>query len=234
MELKKLRLLYEARDQNDNKLFKYCTFEWILDLLKDGQVFSYDASLRDQKIEDKDDGSKWVALTTKRSSTINQYLEEYGSCEVTFDKELLKTNNEIFIVKFSTKWLDDRPSIINFITKGKYENSKDYFRNNYNNVGWSNLDNFSKRFFADYITDDILNLELLLSDNSVDEIEDYIYDTNYIPFETFIRSLGTDDELVIIRSPLTLVNDAILQIIVPRRYKDKITKFESEYKIRYE
>jgi len=39
MQLSKLKNLYEARDQNDNKLYKYCTFEWILDLLKDGEVF---------------------------------------------------------------------------------------------------------------------------------------------------------------------------------------------------
>ena len=57
MKFADLKSLYEARDQNENKLFKYCTFEWILDLLKDGVVYSYDVSLRDQKIEDKDDGS---------------------------------------------------------------------------------------------------------------------------------------------------------------------------------
>ena len=78
MKFADLKSLFEARDQNENRLFKYCTFEWILDLLKDGVVYSYDISLRDQKIEDKDDGKHWIALTTKRSSTINQYLEEYG------------------------------------------------------------------------------------------------------------------------------------------------------------
>jgi len=31
-----------------------------------------------------------------------------------------------------------------------------------------------------------------------------------------------------------LVNDSVTQIIVPRRYKDKITQYENEYKIRYE
>lgn len=234
MNLKKLKTLYEARDQNDNRLFKYCTFEWILDLLKDGKVYSYDISLRDQKIEDKDDGKNWIALTTKRSSTINQHLEEYGSCEVTFDKELLKQNNEIFIVTFSPDWLDKRPSITKFVTKGLYSSSSDYFSANYKKVGWNNLDNYSKRFFNDYITNGEVDLNAILSDYSVNEIEDYIYDTNYTPFENYLNSLGSDQELVIIRSPLSLVNDAILQIVVPRRYKDKITKYETEYKIRYE
>ena len=62
MEFRKLKKLYEARDQNENKLFKYCSFEWILDLLKDGKVFSYDISLRDQKIEDKNDGKNWIKV----------------------------------------------------------------------------------------------------------------------------------------------------------------------------
>lgn len=234
MNLKNLKTLYEARDQNDNRLFKYCTFEWILDLLKDGKVYSYDVSLRDQKIEDKDDGKNWIALTTKRSSTINQHLEEYGSCEVTFDKELLKQNNEIFIVTFSAEWLDKRPSITKFVTKGKYSSSKDYFSANYKKVGWNNLDNFSKRFFNDYMNGEEVDLNSLLTDYTVDEVEDYIYDSNYVPFESYLNTLGADYELVIIRSPLSLVNDAILQIVVPRRYKDKITKYEAEYKIRYE
>lgn len=229
-----LKTLFEARDQNDNKLYKYCTFEWILDLLKDGVVYSYDVSLRDQKIEDKDDGRLWIALTTKRSSTINQYLEEYGPCEVTFDKKLLKENNDIYIVKFHTEWLDARPSITKFVTKGEYSSSKDYFIINYNRVRWSNTDNFSKRFFNDYITDGELDLEAILKDHSVHDIENYIYDSNYIPFESYVRTLGSDDELVIIRSPLKLVNDAVTQIIVPRRYKDKISQYEAEYKIRYE
>lgn len=234
MQLGELKSLYEARDQNDNKLFKYCTFDWILDLLKDGKVYSYDKSLRDQKVEDDNDGRNWIALTTKRSSVINQYLEEYGSCEVTFDKELLKANNEIFIVNFNATWLDKRPSITKFVTKGAYSSSKDYFEKNFKNVDWSNQDNFSKRFFNDYMVGGKLEVDNLLSEVSVDEIEDYIYDTNYIPFENFINSLGTDNELVIIKSPLSLVNDAILNIVVPRRYKDKINKFELEYKIRYE
>jgi len=234
MQLRELKSLYEARDQNDNKLFKYCTFDWILDLLKDGKVYSYDKPLRDQKVENADDGNNWIALTTKRSSSINQYLEEYGTIEVSFDKELLKVNNDIYNVKFTTEWLDKRPSITKFVTKGKYSSSKDYFRKNYKNVDWSNQDNFSKRFFNDYMIDGKLEVEELLSEIEVDEIEDYIYDTNYIPFENFINSLGSDDELVLVKSPLTLVNDAILQIVVPRRYKDKIIKFESEYKIRYE
>jgi len=235
MQLNELRSLYEARDQNDNKLFKYCTFEWILDLLKDGKVYSYDKSLRDQKVTtDGDDGTNWIALTTKRSSTINQYLEEYGTCEVTFDKELLKTNNELFLVSFTTKWLDERPSITKFVTKGKYENSRDYFEKNYKIIDWSNQDNFSKRFFNDYLIDGELELNTLLDENTVYEIEDYIYDTNYTPFETYINTLGTDDELLIVRSPLTLVNDAITQIVIPRRYKNKIAQYETEYKIRYE
>lgn len=234
MKFGHLKTLYEARDQNDNKLFKYCTFEWILDLLKDGIVYSYDISLRDQKIEDKDDGKNWIALTTKRSSTINQYLAEYGPCEVTFDKELLKENNEIFIVKFTTEWLDARPSITKFVTKGEYSSSKDYFTKNYTHVNWNNTDNFSKRFFNDYIVDGKLELEMILKDNDVDTIENYIYDSNYIPFNHYIKSLGSDDELVIIKSPLKLVNDAVTQIIVPRRFKAKITQYEAEYKIRYE
>jgi len=229
-----LKNLYEARDQNENKLFKYCTFEWILDLLKDGKVFSYDISLRDQRIEDKDDGKNWIALTTKRSSTINQYLEEYGPCEVTFDKELLKESNDIYIVKYSTAWLDERPSIIKFVTKGQYSDSKDYFRKNYNHIDWNNTDNFSKKFFKDYLTDNVLNVDLILNEYGTDEIENYVYDNNYTPFETFLHSLGSDDELVIIKSPLKLVNDAITQIVVPRRYKQKITQYENEYKIRYE
>jgi len=234
MRFRELKSLYEARDQNENKLFKYCTFEWILDLLKDGKVFSYDISMRDQRIEDKDDGKNWIALTTKRSSTINQYLEEYGPCEVTFDRELLKENNEVFIVKFNTEWLDERESITKFVTKGKYSSSEDYFRQNYNSIDWNNTDNFSKRFFNDYLVDGIIELDLLLKEYKVNEIEDYIYDTNYTPFNTYIRSLGSENELVIIRSPLKLVNDSVTQIIVPRRYKDKITQYENEYKIRYE
>jgi len=234
MEFRKLKKLYEARDQNENKLFKYCSFEWILDLLKDGKVFSYDISLRDQKIEDKNDGKNWIALTTKRSSNINQYLEEYGPCEITFDKELLKENNDLYIVKFTTYWLDDRPSITKFVTKGEYSGSKDYFIKNYDRINWSNTDNFSKRFFKDYLINNNLELELILKDYSVSEIEDYIYDTNYIPFESYINSLGSDEELVIIRSPLRLVNDAVTQIIIPRRYKNKIVQYEPEYKIRYE
>ena len=234
MRLGELKALYEARDQNENRLFKYCTFEWILDLLKDGRVYSYDKSLRDQKLSNNSNETNWIALTTKRSSTINQYLEEYGTCEVTFDKELLKTNNEVYTVKFTTEWLDKRPSITRFITKGKYESSKDYFRENYTNVNWNNSDGFSKRFFEDYFIDGELDLELLLSENTVSEIEDYIYDTNYIPFETYINTLGTEDELVIVKSPLVLVNDAITQLIIPRRYKNKIAHYESEYKIRYE
>lgn len=234
MKFKILKNIYEARDQNENKLFKYCTFEWILDLLKDGKVFSYDISLRDQRIEDKDDGKNWIALTTKRSSTINQYLVEYGPCEVTFDKELLKESNDIYVVKFSSKWLDDRPSIIKFVTKGAYSDSKDYFLKNYNSVDWSNTDNFSKKFFHDYLEDGDLNIDLLFKDYGAYEIEDYIYDNNYTPFETYLHTLGSDDELVIIKSPLKLVNDAITQIIVPRRYKSKIQQYEVEYKIRYE
>lgn len=234
MNLKNLKNLYEARDQNENKLFKYCTFEWILDLLKDGKVYSYDASLRDQRIGEKDDGKNWIALTTKRSSTINQYLVEYGPCEVTFDKELLKENNDIYIVKFSTQWLDDRPSIIRFVTKGEYSDSKDYFLKNYKHIDWTNTDNFSKKFFHDYLSNDTLNVELLLKDYGVYEIENYIYDNKYKPFESYIHTLGSDNELVIIKSPLKLVNDAITQIIVPRRYKSKINQYEDEYKIRYE
>lgn len=234
MKLSELRSLYEARDQNDNKLFKYCTFEWILDLLKDGKVYSYDKSLRDQKIADDNDGRNWIALTTKRSSTINQYLEEYGTCEVTFDKEVLKANNEIFIVSFTTKWLDQRPSITKFVTKGKYESSKDYFRKNYDKINWNNQDNYSKRFFKDYMIDGELDLDSLVKENTVDQIEDYIYDTNYTPFETYINTLGSDDELVIVKSPLALVNDAVTQLVIPRRYKDKISQYETEYKIRYE
>lgn len=234
MNLKTLKILLEARDQNENRLFKYCTFEWILDLLKDGVVYSYDESLRDQKIEDKDDGRLWIALTTKRSSNINQHLTEYGSCEVTFDKELLKQNNEIFVVKFNTEWLDKRPSVTKFITKGLYSSSKDYFEKNSKTINWGNTDNFSKRFFTDYMEDNNLKIYELLNDYSVDEIEDYIYDQNYLPFEKFINSIGSEDELVLVRSPLSLVNDSVLQIVVPRRYKEKISKFESEYKIRYE
>jgi hypothetical protein len=234
MKFGELRSLYEARDQNENKLFKYCTFEWILDLLKDGKVYSYDKSLRDQKLADDNDGRNWIALTTKRSSTINQYLEEYGTCEVTFDKELLKANNEIFIVKFETKWLDERPSITRFVTKGKYESSKDYFEKNHSNVDWDNADGFSRRFFKDYMVNGKLELDTLLDENTVDEIEDYIYDTNYIPFESYINTLGTDDELVIVKSPLSLVNDAVTQLVIPRRYKAKIAQYETEYKIRYE
>ena len=79
-----------------------------------------------------------------------------------------------------------------------------------------------------------LDLDLLLSENTVDEIEDYIYDTNYVPFEAYINTLGTDDELVIVKSPLTLVNDAVTQLVIPRRYKGKIAQYETEYKIRYE
>jgi hypothetical protein len=234
MKFGELKTLVEARDQNENKLFKYCTFEWILDLLKDGKVYSYDTSLRDQKIDDVNDGKEWIALTTKRSSNINQYLEEYGTCEVTFDKQLLKENNEIYIVKFSSTWLDDRPSITKFVTKGEYSSSKDYFIQNYNKIDWENTDNFSKRFFNDYLIDGSLELELILNDYSVSEVEDYIYDTNYTPFETYINTLGSDDELVIINSPLKLVNDAVTQIVIPRRYKDKINQYENEYKIRYE
>jgi hypothetical protein len=234
MRFGNLKTLYEARDQNENKLFKYCSFEWILDLLKDGIVYSYDVSLRDQKIEDKNDGRFWIALTTKRSSNINQYLEEYGPCEVTFDKKLLKENNEIYVVNFSTEWLDQRPSITKFVTKGEYSNSKEYFIANHNRVNWMNTDNYSKRFFNDYMIDNKLELELILKDYTVNEIENYIYDSNYLSFESYIRTLGSDDELVIIKSPLKLVNDAVTQIIVPRRYKDKITQYEAEYKIRYE
>lgn len=234
MRFGNLKTLYEARDQNENKLFKYCSFEWILDLLKDGIVYSYDVSLRDQKIEDKNDGRFWIALTTKRSSNINQYLEEYGPCEVTFDKKLLKENNEIYVVNFSTEWLDQRPSITKFVTKGEYSNSKEYFITNHNRVNWMNTDNYSKRFFNDYMIDNKLELELILKDYTVNEIENYIYDSNYLSFESYIRTLGSDDELVIIKSPLKLVNDAVTQIIVPRRYKDKITQYEAEYKIRYE
>jgi len=234
MRLSELKSLYEARDQNENRLFKYCTFDWILDLLKDGKVYSYNKSLRDQKIENVNDETDWIALTTKRSSTINQYLEEYGTIEVTFDKELLKINNDVFIVNFNTSWLDKRPSITKFITKGKYSNSKDYFRKNYQVIDWSNNDNFSRRFFNDYMIGGKIDIDSLLDEVDVEEIEDYIYDTNYTTFENFINSLGTDQELVLVRSPLTLVNDAILQIIVPRRYKEKIKKYEIEYKIRYE
>lgn len=234
MKFGDLKKLYEARDQNENKLFKYCSFEWIFDLLKDGKVFSYDISLRDQRIEDKNDGKNWIALTTKRSSNINQYLEEYGPCEVTFDRKLLKESNDVFIVNFSTDWLDERPSITKFVTKGEYSGSKDYFIQNFERINWSNTDNFSKRFFKDYLIGDKLELDLILKDYSVSEIEDYIYDTNYIPFESYINSLGSDDELVIIRSPLKLVNDAVTQIIIPRRYKAKIMQYETEYKIRYE
>jgi len=235
MVLKDFKKLVEARDQNENRLFKYCTFEWILDLLKDGRVYSYDRSLRDQKIENIGEGKYWIALTTKRSSNINQYLEEYGPCEVTFDKELLKVNNELYSVKFDTEWLDKRPSITRFITKGKYSSSKDYFREQYKHIDWTNTDNYSKRFFSDYMDKNFnLNVDLLLKEHTVDEIEDYIYDMDYIPFENYIRSLGNDDELVLVKSPLVLVNDAVTQIIVPRRYKDKIVRFEPEYKIRYE
>lgn len=233
MKFGQLKSLLEARDQNENRLFKYCTFEWVLDLLKDGKVYSYEKSLRHQKIIDSDE-KKWIALTTKRSSTINQYLEEYGPCEVTFDKELLKINNDIYIVNFTTDWLDKRPSITSFITKGKYSNSKDYFKQNYKNIDWSNQDNFSKRFFDDYIVDEELDVDLLLDENSVGEIEDYMYDSNYTTFEKYVKSLGEDNELVLIPSPLSLVNDAVLQIVVPRRYKEKIMQYETEYKIRYE
>jgi hypothetical protein len=153
---------------------------------------------------------------------------------VTFDKKLLKENNEIYVVNFSTEWLDQRPSITKFVTKGEYSNSKEYFIANHNRVNWMNTDNYSKRFFNDYMIDNKLELELILKDYTVNEIENYIYDSNYLSFESYIRTLGSDDELVIIKSPLKLVNDAVTQIIVPRRYKDKITQYEAEYKIRYE
>ena len=230
MNLKTLKYIFEARDQNENRLFKYCTFEWILDLLKDGVVHSYDTSTD----EDKDDGKKWIALTTKRSSTINQYVEEYGPIEVTFDKELLKINNELYIIRFDPEWLDLRPSIMKFTTKGNYTSTKDYFKKHYKDVNWKNTDNFSKRFFNEYLKDDTLNVDMLLTDHTVDDIENYIYDHNYTPFRNYLKSLGDENELVICRSPLKLVNDAILQIVVPRRYKDKISKYETDYKIRYE
>ena len=234
MKYSDLKSLFETRDQNENKLFKYCTFEWILDLLKDGMVYSYDESLRDQKIEGSVGGKQWIALATKRSATINRYLEEYGPCEITFDKELLKHANEVFSVKYTASWLDDRPSITKFVTKGEYTGSKDYFTKNYSKIDWSNPDNFSKRFFNDYLIDDNLELDMLLNDYEAGGIEDYIYDSKYIPFESYINSLGADDELVIIGSPLKLVNDAVTQIIIPRRYKSKIAHYEDEYKIRYE
>jgi len=236
MQLGTLKDLYEARDQNDNKLFKYCTFDWILDLLKDGEVFSYNSPTKKQKkeIDDIGETKEWIALTTKRSSNINQYLEEYGTCEVTFDKEVLKSNNEIFIVRFNADWLDKRPTITNFITKGKYKSSADYFKKNYKSIDWSNTDNFAKKFFNEYISRNKLNVEYILSEKSLNEIEDYIYDTNYTPYNNYISSIGTDDELVLIKSPFKLVNDGVLQIVVPRRYKDKITTYEKEYKIRYE
>ena len=236
MQLGTLKDLYEARDQNDNKLFKYCTFDWILDLLKDGEVFSYNSTTKKQKkeIDDIGETKEWIALTTKRSSNINQYLEEYGTCEVTFDKEVLKSNNEIFIVRFNADWLDKRPTITNFITKGKYKSSADYFKKNYKSIDWSNTDNFAKKFFNEYISRNKLNVEYILSEKSLNEIEDYIYDTNYTPYNNYISSIGTDDELVLIKSPFKLVNDGVLQIVVPRRYKDKITTYEKEYKIRYE
>ena len=107
MQLSKLKNLYEARDQNDNKLYKYCTFEWILDLLKDGKVFSYNTSEKKQKkdLESAGKTTDWIALTTKRSSSINQYLEEYGTCEISFDKEVMKNSNEIFVVNFNAEVL---------------------------------------------------------------------------------------------------------------------------------
>ncbi len=236
MQLGTLKDLYEARDQNDNKLFKYCTFDWILDLLKDGEVFSYSSSEKKQKSDLDENGTTkdWIALTTKRSSNINQYLEEYGTCEITFDKEVLKSSNEIFIVKFSASWLDKRPTITKFITKGAYESSKDYFKKHYKDIDWSNTDNFAKKFFNDFVSKNKLNVEYLLSEKSVSEIEDYIYDTNYTPYNNYISSIGTDDELVLIKSPFKLVNDGVLQIVIPRRYKDKISEYEKEYKIRYE
>jgi len=236
MQLSKLKNLYEARDQNDNKLYKYCTFEWILDLLKDGEVFSYNSSEKKQKKAISDDGktTEWIALTTKRSSSINQYLEEYGTCEISFDKEVMKNSNEIFVVSFNASWLDKRPSITNFITKGKYTSSKDYFLKNFKDVNWTNTDNFSKKFFKEYLTKKGINAVYLLSEYSVSEIEDYIYDTNYTPYNNYVSSIGNDDELVLINAPLKLVNDGVLQLVIPRRYKDKISKYESEYKIRYE
>ncbi len=236
MQLGLLKDLYEARDQNENKLYKYCTFDWILDLLKDGEVFSYTSSTKKQKEAIEEDGKtkEWIALTTKRSSSINQYLEEYGTCEISFDKEVLKENNDIFIVNFTADWLDKRPTITKFITKGKYESSTDYFKKNYKQIDWSNTDNFAKKFFNDYLNKGKLNAEYLLSEFKLGEIEDYIYDTNYTPYNNYIGSIGTDDELVLISAPLKLVNDAVLQIVIPRRYKDKISKYEKEYKIRYE
>jgi hypothetical protein len=66
------------------------------------------------------------------------------------------------------------------------------------------------------------------------KLEDLFDILTYIPFESYIRTLGSEDELVLVRSPLKLVNDAVTQIIVPRRYKEKITQYEVEYKIRYE
>jgi len=238
MRLNKLKQLLEARDQNNNRLFKYCTFEWIIDLLKDGKIYSYSCDIN-KKCSEGNDHTQWIALSTKRSSLINQYLNEYGPCEVTFDRELIKSNsqNEIFNIKFSASWLDKRPSITKFITKNKYSSSSDYFKKHYTNIDWKNTDNYSLKFFNEYLNfNKTLNLLKLLENHDVDSIEDYIYDSNYTTFGDYIRNIGEDDELVLIKSPLQLVNDAVLNITIPRRYKDKMSKysFENEYKIRYD
>jgi hypothetical protein len=225
--------LMEAKKKEDDsgmKLYKYTTFDWIIDLLKDGVVYSYDVPSRFVY----DDYNYWIAMTTKKNSKINQMMPEYGPCEITFDRQLLKEKNELYSVKFDPDWLDKRPSILLFLTRGRYASSKDYFRENYKNVNWLDPDNYSKRFFEKFLNNGELDVEKLLKLYPVSEIENYIYDPNYIPFDKYLRSFGDDNELVLVKSPLRLVNDAVLQIVVPRRYKDKIMQFESEYKIRYE
>jgi len=231
MKYKDLMNLFESKDVNTNKLYKYASFEWVIDLLKDGRVYSYDDSIKNQLTEDS---KLWIAMTTKRSSSINHFLPEYGPCEIIFDKKLLKINNEVYDIKFDIEWLDKRPSIIKFLSRKKYESSKDYFRKNYDKIDWKNRDNFSIRFFGEYLKDGILDIDKLLDEVEVSEIEDYIYDINYKTFKNFLKSVCEEDELVLIKSPLVLVNDAILQITVPRRYKEKIKSYEVEYKIRYE
>lgn len=237
MQYKDLETLLEKEEIRQDKIYKRTSFDWVLDLLRDNMIHSYDGCSNEKDCDDADNGKKWIAFTSRPSSDFHMSQPEYGPCEIMIDRQLLKSLNKVYNVQFTPEWLDKYPSICKFISKGKYDSSVDYFRKNFDKIDWRNRDEYSLRFFKPYLSDtDVLDVEALLSgmSNDVSKIEDYIYASNYIPFASYLRILGGNEDIIIAESPLKLVNDAILSLVIPRRYKDKIAHHEGDYKIRYE
>jgi len=219
--------LFEARKKKEDPklIYKYCSFDWIHTLLKKNKVNSFQDT--DENIK------KWIAFSKKRNSLVNALLPEYGPCEIVLDKELVKAKNKVYEIKLDSEWLSKRPSVMFFITQGKFKSPYEYFLSQYKKINWGDRDEYSYQFFKKYLDEQYtLDVIRLFKDNSIEDIEDYIYSTEYVPFIKFIKKLNIED-LVLVDDPFILVNDSILEINIPKRFKEKIEKYEEEYTIKY-